>query len=417
MFTASANAVSQFGQGLVQAVADFGRFVQFAGTTASWLLFRAKKWCRWRLLGPQLYSIGVLSIPVVAITGAFIGMVLALEGYSQFEALGQQGRLGGIINVSVTKQIGPVLAAVMVAGRVGGALAAELGTMRVTEQLDALRAIPGCYVFRPADGVETAMAWAWIAEHRDGPALLALSRQTVKALDRPAGFEREQVWRGAYVVEDPEESADVVLVATGSEVSLAVETAEQLRGDGLAARVVSLPCLELFLEQSADFRRGVIPDDGTPVVAVEAARGESLWRVIGANGLIYGIDRFGASAVGSDRRAGNHALDGRLVSVGQVAPVTRIAARVSLHVLGEHVPLGGGEMPDEIPKRVLALMMGPLDAVGGDASDDPRRAPADVLVVLEETLDRLDLHFTSVSYGCRVSGVGCRFLTQLDGHS
>ncbi len=141
MFTASANAVSQFGQGLVLAVADFGRFVQFAGTTASWLLFRATKWCRWRLLGPQLYSIGVLSIPVVAITGAFIGMVLALEGYGQFEALGQEGRLGGIINVSVTKQIGPVLAAVMVAGRVGGALAAELGTMRVTEQLDALRAM------------------------------------------------------------------------------------------------------------------------------------------------------------------------------------------------------------------------------------------------------------------------------------
>jgi transketolase len=102
------------------------------------------------------------------------------------------------------------------------------------------------------------------------------------------------------VVEDSKAPADVVLVATGSEVSLAVETAALLRGDGLAARVVSLPCLELFLEQSADFRRSVIPDDGTPVVAVEAARGESLWRVIGANGLIYGIDRFGASAPFAD---------------------------------------------------------------------------------------------------------------------
>jgi transketolase len=122
----------------------------------------------------------------------------------------------------------------------------------------------------------------------------------LKALDRPATFEREQVWRGAYVVEDSEESADVVLVATGSEVSLAVEAAERLRGDGIAVRVVSLPCLELFLEQSANFRRGVIPDDGTPVVAVEAARGESLWRVVGANGLIYGIDRFGASAPFAD---------------------------------------------------------------------------------------------------------------------
>jgi transketolase len=173
-------------------------------------------------------------------------------------------------------------------------------THQPIEQLDSLRAIPGLRVFRPADGIETAMAWAWIAEHRDGPSLLALSRQTLKALDRPADFEPEQVWRGAYVVEDSKAPADVVLVATGSEVSLAVETAALLRGDGLAVRVVSLPCLELFLEQSADFRRSVIPDDGTPVVAVEAARGESLWRVIGANGLIYGIDRFGASAPFAD---------------------------------------------------------------------------------------------------------------------
>ena len=91
MSTASANAVTQFGQGLVQAVADFGRFVQFAGTTASWLLFRATKWCRWRLLGPQLYSIGVLSIPVVAITGAFIGMVLAVRITTPVTALVLRG--------------------------------------------------------------------------------------------------------------------------------------------------------------------------------------------------------------------------------------------------------------------------------------------------------------------------------------
>ena len=173
-------------------------------------------------------------------------------------------------------------------------------THQPIEQLDSLRAIPGLRIFRPADGIETALAWAWIAEHRDAPAVLALSRQTVKALDRPASFERGAFSRGAYVVEDPERSADVVLVATGSEVSLAVEAAAQLRGDGIAARVVSLPCVELFLEQSADFRRGVVPDDGTPVVAIEAARGESLWRLLGANGMIYGIDRFGASAPYTD---------------------------------------------------------------------------------------------------------------------
>ncbi len=134
-------AVARVGQATLDSVAGFGRFVQFASTALDWFILRADVWCRWRRLSPQLYTVGVASIPVVAITGAFIGMVLALEGYPQFEALGQQARLGGIISVSVTKQIGPVLAAVMVAGRVGGALAAELGTMRVTEQLDALRAM------------------------------------------------------------------------------------------------------------------------------------------------------------------------------------------------------------------------------------------------------------------------------------
>lgn len=133
--------ISHFGQATMVAISGLGQFTAFALSTLAWLLFRVDRWFRWRLLGPQLYAVGVASIPVVAITGAFIGMVLALEGYVQFEALGQEGRLGGIINVSVTKQIGPVLAAVMVAGRVGGALAAELGTMRVTEQLDALRAM------------------------------------------------------------------------------------------------------------------------------------------------------------------------------------------------------------------------------------------------------------------------------------
>ncbi len=173
-------------------------------------------------------------------------------------------------------------------------------THQPIEQLDSLRAIPGLRVFRPADGVEAAMAWAWIAEHRDGPALLALSRQTEKALERPPGFERERIWRGAYAVEEPPGATDVVLVATGSEVVLAVEAAARLRDAQVAARVVSLPCLELFLEQSADYRRGVIPEDGTPVVAVEAARAESLRRLIGATGAIYGIDRFGASAPHTD---------------------------------------------------------------------------------------------------------------------
>jgi phospholipid/cholesterol/gamma-HCH transport system permease protein len=134
-------SISRVGVLLISAIEDFGRFAEFAGAVAMWILVHPLRWFRWRLLGPQFYAVGVATIPVVAITGAFIGMVLSLESFTQFEAIGQEGRLGGVINVSVTKQIGPVLAAVMVAGRVGCALAAELGTMRVTEQLDALRAM------------------------------------------------------------------------------------------------------------------------------------------------------------------------------------------------------------------------------------------------------------------------------------
>jgi phospholipid/cholesterol/gamma-HCH transport system permease protein len=92
-----------------------------------------------RSLAVQLYDVGVKSVPVVGLTGGFIGMVMALESFAQFVAIGQEERIGSVIGLTVVKQIGPVLAAVMLAGRVGGALTAELGTMNVTEQLDALR--------------------------------------------------------------------------------------------------------------------------------------------------------------------------------------------------------------------------------------------------------------------------------------
>ena len=110
-----------------------------AGQTFRWLFAGALRWKNLRLLPPQFYEVGVRSVPVVCVTGAFIGMVMAIETHSQFKAIGQEVRLGSVINLSVVKQIGPVLAAVMLAGRVGGALTAELGTMNVTEQLDALR--------------------------------------------------------------------------------------------------------------------------------------------------------------------------------------------------------------------------------------------------------------------------------------
>src|SRR5450432_1473546 len=130
--------VADIGRKTNNSLAAFGDFFIFCFRTFMWLGSLASMKSL-RLLLPQLYEVGVRSVPVVAVTGAFIGMVLAIETHTQFKSIGQENRLGSIINISVVKQIGPVMAAVMLAGRVGGALTAELGTMNVTEQLDALR--------------------------------------------------------------------------------------------------------------------------------------------------------------------------------------------------------------------------------------------------------------------------------------
>ncbi len=173
-------------------------------------------------------------------------------------------------------------------------------THQPIEHLDSLRAIPGIRLFRPADGIETALAWAWVARQRRGPSLFAFSRQSVRALERRAPFRPEDVAKGAYAVQDPGAATRLVLVATGSEVALACETAGKLGAEGIPARVVSMPCVELFLEQTPEYRRSLVPSDGTPVVAVEAGRAESLRRFVGSRGLLYGIDRFGASAPVAD---------------------------------------------------------------------------------------------------------------------
>ncbi len=130
--------IERFGRDSLNWLVAFGDFWRFVGHVFAWLRAGLSRKTL-RLMPPLMYEIGVKSMPVVAITGAFIGMVLAVEAYNQFKSIGQENRLGAIINVSVVKQIGPVLAAVMLAGRVGGALTAELGTMNVTEQIDALR--------------------------------------------------------------------------------------------------------------------------------------------------------------------------------------------------------------------------------------------------------------------------------------
>lgn len=130
----------RFGQWLIDGTIGFGVFTRFVFSIIGGLR-PIRSWAGHDRLLRQLFFVGATSLPVVGLTGGFIGMILAFEGYLQFAAIGQEARLGGVINLSIVKQIGPVLAAIMLAGRVGCALAAELGTMRVTEQLDAMRAM------------------------------------------------------------------------------------------------------------------------------------------------------------------------------------------------------------------------------------------------------------------------------------
>jgi len=173
-------------------------------------------------------------------------------------------------------------------------------THQPIEHLDSLRIIPGLTVLRPADGIETAMAWAWVAQAADGPAALALTRQTLPALERPTGFVLEDIWKGAYVLREVEGEAQGTLLATGSEVSLAVAVAERLQGEGISLRVVSMPSAELFDAQPEGYRNTVLPSEGPPVIAMEAGMGDTLRKYLGSRGMLYGIHRFGASAPGGE---------------------------------------------------------------------------------------------------------------------
>jgi transketolase len=173
-------------------------------------------------------------------------------------------------------------------------------THQPIEHLTALRAIPNLLVVRPADGLETAAAWGLALERRDGPTLIALSRQNLPALERPAGFDPARLRRGGYVLREAPgataaASGAVTLIATGSEVSLAVEAAARLADGGVATRVVSLPAPQLFLAQDAGWRDAVLPPGGRRV-AIEAGATDGWWRILGGRGLAIGIDRFGESA-------------------------------------------------------------------------------------------------------------------------
>ncbi len=168
-------------------------------------------------------------------------------------------------------------------------------THQPVEHLAALRVIPNLLVIRPADGLETAAAWGLALERHDGPTLLALSRQTLPALTRPPGFAVGDLRRGAYVLRESDARDAITLIATGSEVGVAVDAAERLATAGTPARVVSMPAPQLFLRQDEAFRRRLLPEGGRRV-SVEAGVTDGWRAIVGERGLALGIDRYGESA-------------------------------------------------------------------------------------------------------------------------
>jgi len=175
-------------------------------------------------------------------------------------------------------------------------------THQAVEQLAALRAIPDLLVIRPGDANETRIAWHVAIETRERPTVLVLTRQAVPTLDRDRFADPEGLRRGAYVMDREPAGApapDVILIASGSELAVAVAAADRLRADGrIRVRVVSMPCWRLFEEQSRAYRDAVLPPAVTARVAVEAGASFGWDRFVGRDGAIVGVDRFGASAPG-----------------------------------------------------------------------------------------------------------------------
>ena len=173
-------------------------------------------------------------------------------------------------------------------------------THQPVEHLAALRAIPQLVVVRPADAAETAAAWKVALERRDGPTALVLTRQAVPPLQREDLDALSGVARGAYVVADaPGGKPDIVLIGTGSEVQLVCQARQQLVSEGVAARAISMPSWELFEAQPQAYRENVLPPEVRHSISVEAGVSQGWERYVGSQGVVIGLDHFGASAPGS----------------------------------------------------------------------------------------------------------------------
>ena len=170
-------------------------------------------------------------------------------------------------------------------------------THQPIEHLSSLRAMPDMAVWRPCDAVETAVAWRSAVERLDGPTSLILTRQGLSHVAR-TDDQIDQIARGAYILLDSEGDPEIILMATGSEVGLALGAARNLMSEGVCVRVVSIPCTEVFDAQPAEYRSHVLPANGAARLAVEAGARDCWWRYIGGRGDVLGMAGFGQSAPG-----------------------------------------------------------------------------------------------------------------------
>ena len=168
-------------------------------------------------------------------------------------------------------------------------------THQPVEHTASLRLMPNMSVWRPCDTVETAVAWKYALENDTGPTSLVLTRQGLPHQERTTD-QMADIARGGYILKDCDGVPDILLLATGSEIELAMNAADALAADGIAARVISMPCTDAFDAQDADYRESVLPAAVTARVAIEAGVTEGWWRFVGLQGRVIGLDRFGESA-------------------------------------------------------------------------------------------------------------------------
>ena len=169
-------------------------------------------------------------------------------------------------------------------------------THQPVEHLAALRSIPGMILLRPCDANETSEAWKFAIEHKGSPVALALTRQNLKIIDRKKYSSAEGLQKGAYIISDTEGIPELIIIASGSEVNLALEAAEKLNNDGIKTRVVSFPSWEIFEMQSEEYKESVLPKEVRARIAIEAGVSLGWHKYVGLDGEIIAVDKYGSSA-------------------------------------------------------------------------------------------------------------------------